>query len=160
MRGKCASCKDEIFLYKRFQNGKVNKDAFKVCITCYKKWKKNPESNLKEEAISETVAISSFISALDLSLESVDDQREKSTTSPVRILGNEVCTNSHVVLDHHIFTPAGWSKVSTLRHPTLRTRISTLKSDYDIMNVSYPIIAPKFIDVVADSGAQSCLHVL
>ena len=69
-----------------------------------------------------------------------------------------MCTsNSHVVLDHHIFTPTGWSKVSTLRHPQLRIRITTQKSDYDRMNARHPTIAPKFIDVVVDSGAQSCL---
>ena len=63
----------------------------------------------------------------------------------------------HVVLDHHIFTPTGWSKVPTLRHPQLRIRITRDKSDYDRMNIRHPTIAPKSIDVVADSGAQSCL---
>ena len=71
---------------------------------------------------------------------------------------SELCaTGSHVVLDHHIFTPAGWAKVSTLNHPKLRVRITTNKDDYDRMGFSYPTIAPKYIDVIADSGAQSCL---
>ena len=53
----------------RYTSGRFNKDAFKVCIGCFKKEKKKtPESKAKEDA-SETVAIMSFISSLDLSEE-------------------------------------------------------------------------------------------
>ena len=71
---------------------------------------------------------------------------------------NELCANgSPVVLGHHIFTSNGWLKVSKLSHPTLRLRIHTNASDYSQLGASHPHIAPKFVDVVADSGAQSCL---
>ena len=69
-------------------------------------------------------------------------------------------SNAHwqsVVLDHHIFTPGGWQKVHALKHPTLRLRVSTLKKDYSEFSVPFPKIAPKHVDVVVDSGAQSCL---
>ena len=277
MRGKCASCHADIALYKQYQNGRFNKDAFKVCVGCYKKEKKKtPESKAKEDA-SETVAIMSFISSLDLSEEEscretahkdsniactenvevattwvnvcisgpahskfgrckpndefypIDELAISGDTLTQCVMGpdmlpklgcrrsmlvkgrvfislesgnqclskvvtvdenatglhldaktvdelnrsgqrgdegsaadgctcNEVCAgSSHVILDHHIFTPTGWSKVPTLRHPQLRIRITTDKSDYDRMNIRHPTIAPKSIDVVADSGAQSCL---
>ena len=71
---------------------------------------------------------------------------------------DEACAmESHAILDHHIFTPTGWSRVSTLNHPKLRVRITTDKDDYIRMGFQYPIISPKSIDVVTDSGAQSCL---
>ena len=72
---------------------------------------------------------------------------------PDEVLGAE----SHLVLDHHIFTPEGWAKVSSLSHPTVRVRITTNRDDYDHMGLGYPSIAAKHIDVVTDSGAQSCL---
>ena len=45
---------------------------------------------------------------------------------PDEVLGAE----SHLVLDHHIFTPEGWAKVSSLSHPTVRVRITTNRDDY------------------------------
>jgi hypothetical protein len=63
----------------------------------------------------------------------------------------------NVVLDHHIFTDEGWKKAALLSHPTLRLRISTLGEDYDHLNLNPAKISPKHVDVIADSGAQSCL---
>ena len=72
--------------------------------------------------------------------------------------GYQTCANSsYVILNHHIFTPSGWSRVSKLSHPKLRVRIRTDAADYEQLNAVQPRIIPKFIDVVADSGAQSCL---
>ena len=62
-----------------------------------------------------------------------------------------------LVLDHHIFTRDGWVRANTLKHPTLRLRMVTVQEDYIKFGFPFPKIAPKYIDVVADSGAQSCL---
>ena len=279
MKGKCATCQKDIALYKKYQNGKLNKEAFKMCIGCHKKTKPATKSN-EENDTSEASAVMSFIGTLDLeensiqmtsssnSVECIDSLPVENTeffTIPVKLtlssrelskfqkcesdeefgwtyviakgnstfpecmmgedmlpkLGckramlikgrafvtleyggrqvkkmikvrrnvtglqldnltvnelvegyladssevdavdckpNELCANgSSVVLGHHIFTPNGWVKVSKLSHPTLRLRIHTNASDYSHLGASHPHIAPKFVDVVADSGAQSCL---
>ena len=64
---------------------------------------------------------------------------------------------SPLVLEHHIFTPAGWERASSLNHPCLRVRLTTDADDYNQLGVPQPVIAAKHIDVIADSGAQSCL---
>ena len=57
---------------------------------------------------------------------------------------SELCAaGSHVILDHHIFTPAGWTKVYTLNHPKLRVRITTDKNDYDGMGFTQPYHSSK-----------------
>ena len=61
------------------------------------------------------------------------------------------------MLDQHIFTDEGWRKAASLSHPTLRLRISTLNDDYDRLSMTPVKILPKQVDVVAVSGAQSCL---
>ena len=95
---------------------------------------------------------------LHLNARTITDLGMKSPLVP----GNEVvhsscelcATGSHVILDHHIFMPAGLAKVSTLNHPKLRVRITTNKNNYDRMGFTYPTIAPKHIEVIADSGAH------
>jgi hypothetical protein len=62
-----------------------------------------------------------------------------------------------IVLDHHIFTPDGWRRATKLSHPTLRLRITTKSEDYAKFNIEHPRISPKHLNVVVDSGAQSCL---
>ena len=111
--------------------------------------------------ISQVVHVVESTTGLHLNARAITDLGLKSPLVP----GNEVvhssselcAAGSHVILDHHIFTPAGWAKVSKLNHPKLRVRITTNKNDYDRMGFAYPTIAPKHIEVIADSGAQSCL---
>ena len=62
-----------------------------------------------------------------------------------------------VSLDHHIFTKDGWKRASSAAHPQLRLRLTTDKLDFKHFNARFPKIQPKYVDVVVDSGAQSCL---
>ena len=282
MRGRCQTCNKEIPLFKQYRGGKLNKDQFKVCSSCWKKanMSKQPQDAKKEAAgPSEASAILSFIGALESLADEKDQEMQttcseslpldtevkgvlpleveisictsthhrlgRSTKIPFRtstenvqescvkecLMGvdvlqklqcsksalfqgrrtakspsgyttvgkvilrikchgrfanrvvhvveslsglhlnaetcvelrsfsmqDEMCaTESHAVLDHHIFTPAGWSRISALNHPELRVRITTNRDDYARMGFRYPAISPKHIDVVTDSGAQSCL---
>ena len=61
------------------------------------------------------------------------------------------------MLNHHIFTTDGWQRASTLAHPSLRLRVATNGDDYLKFGIPHPRIHPKHIDVIVDSGAQSCL---
>ena len=70
---------------------------------------------------------------------------------------DETCAVESQILDHHVFEPTGWSRVFTLNHPDLRVRITTDGDDYAKMRFLQPIISPKYLDVVTDSGPQSCL---
>ena len=64
---------------------------------------------------------------------------------------------SPLKLEHHIFTKAGWKRASSLSHPCLRVRLTTNPDDYARLGIAQPVVAPKHVDVVTDSGAQSCL---
>ena len=60
-------------------------------------------------------------------------------------------------LNHHIFTDEGWTRVSSFAHPRLRVAASVHRDDYNSLGVRCPTVKPRNIEVVADSGAQSCL---
>ena len=62
-----------------------------------------------------------------------------------------------IELDHHIFTQEGWQRATTFSHPTLRLRVTTKLEDYAKFSIEQPRISPKYVNVVVDSGAQSCL---
>ena len=62
-----------------------------------------------------------------------------------------------VSLEHHIFTEAGWKKVLSVKHPTLRISITTDENDYKTFGYLFKPIHRRTITVVVDSGAQSCL---
>ena len=66
-------------------------------------------------------------------------------------------TSAPIDLDHHIFADAGWTKVTSLNHPTIPVIMRTNESDYTTLGYNYPRIERKPIIVIADSGAQSCL---
>ena len=60
-------------------------------------------------------------------------------------------------LSHHIFTRDGWERANSLHHPTLNVQVSTSVDDYSALGYPFIPMTPKSIDVVADTGAQSCL---
>ena len=63
-----------------------------------------------------------------------------------------------IIFDHHIFADAsGWTKITSLNHPTLCVMLWAHESDYATFGYKYPRIDKTQIVVVADSGAQSCL---
>ncbi|XP_065641175.1 uncharacterized protein LOC136073504 [Hydra vulgaris] len=60
-------------------------------------------------------------------------------------------------INHHIFTHDGWATAQLLVHPTIQLRVTTNKSDYVAFGIPFPPIIPKYIQVITDTGAQSCL---
>ena len=151
LKGTCGVCKKEISLFKRFQNRRVNKRAFTSCQTCHKK-ANVPNSNNNglylengsEE--SESSAITSFFIG---SIE-VDCRKTSFTRNPPSSI-------NAVILNHHIFTNDGWKQASKLTHPCLQLQISTNGEDYRKFGIKEPRIKQNYIDVIVDSGAQSCL---
>ena len=63
MKGKCSVCNQEMNLYTRYsRSGKLNKDAFRTCIKCFKAVKtKQPMRPVKD---SENNIITSFIETI------------------------------------------------------------------------------------------------
>ena len=149
MKGKCSKCSTQISLYVRMRNsGKINKSPFLMCSKCFREssHQKKPAdaSEPQVSGVSESSAIASFIGAIDTPI----SVAESASDSAV-----QACT----VLDHHIFTADGWKRATSLSHPALRLRIATLEADYLDFGRAHPKISPKHIDVIIDSGAQSCL---
>ena len=60
-------------------------------------------------------------------------------------------------LSHHIFTRDGWERANSLHHPTLNVEVSTSIDDYNALGYQFIPMTPKSVEVVADTGAQSCL---
>ena len=89
LKGTCSKCSTEISLYTEFFNGKLNRNPFKYCQSCFKLNKKQSKENAKEKndenQQSESNALSSFIGSINSEIFEVDT----------------------VFLDHHIFTEDG-----------------------------------------------------
>ena len=153
LRGKCSKCKTQIALYIRYKTGRANKTPFKMCSKCHKEGNPDTLNNRQEKQMnylnkgSETAAVTSFIGSIETSYSEVH----------AVTLDDEEKRPNDVVLDHHIFTEDGWKRAAAFNHPTLRLRMTTNNSDYEKFRVASPRISPKHIDVIADSGAQSCL---
>ena len=139
----------------------MNKHAFTSCQTCHKKANTSNSNNNgvylengSEE--SESSAITSFfIGSIEV------DCRTTSISSPARnrvtFASNPPSSINAVILNHHIFTNDGWKQASKLTHPSLKLHISTNGEDYRKFGIKEPRITPTYIDVIVDSGAQSCL---
>ena len=158
LKGHCITCKNEIAVYKRFANGRLNQRPFKSCQKCFKDAKKRSKSTnngiCNNDDDSESSAVTSFlIGSIEVNCRSTVADCPSSTAPPP-------CSQSLVstiTLNHHIFTNDGWQRASRLRHPSLRLCVSTNAHDYSKFEVPYPKIEPSQIDVIVDSGAQSCL---
>ena len=153
LKGKCTKCNKEISLYKKYSSGKLNKKAFKMCAHCHKEnsqTNSSDNSGVTEEA-SNSALESFFVTGIsDQDMPPSHEEQEDTHMEPVASILS-------VTLGHHIFTPEGWQRVSSLSHPSLRLRLTTSEEDYKKFGLSLPKISPKHVDVVTDSGAQSVL---
>ena len=157
LKTKCTRCGVQIQQFANNRFGRINKTPFTKCIKCHKETIQEEKTNsMAEHSMNNTetnAAIHGFISTIT-SLESSDQgNAEYSDSSHV----NASKSQDQIALGHHIFSQEGWKRANSLSHPTLRLKISTLKEDYDNLNRSHVEIVPTYIDVVTDSGAQSCL---
>ena len=158
LMGKCGTCNKEISIYKKFPSGKINKKPFKQCPKC---WRDNSQSKNSASARSGTSEMAEISSS----------SAKTGNTEMAEVSGffigaieegqhgdadSQLTVNS-IDLDHHIFTEEGWRRALSPSHPKLRLRVSTSMEDYSHFAVPFPKIHPKHIDVVVDSGAQSCL---
>jgi len=160
MKGKCSTCNKEIAVYRRFPSGKINKLPFKQCPVCYRVSQKSSSSSIstQESPIDSASAVSGFF------IGAVEPDHAQPNQNPlpgqVGQSGTDRADTSDlnsVVLNHQIFKQEGWRAANTLSHPIVRLRISTSECDYRKFDVPFPSIQPKHVDVVTDSGAQSCL---
>jgi len=185
LKGKCGKCDKLISLYTRYNNGKVNQQPYKVCRKCHKDSKSGNTDVSVNSGSSEADAIALFIGSIEAhsnlscvsTVEGLPDGPDVITGEPgpmgennaqdLEAISDESSVNATsqrpakkheaVKLHHHIFTPDGWQRATKLTHPTLRLRMTTHSEDYVKFDMPHPKISPKHIDVVVDSGAQSCL---
>ena len=61
MKGKCAKCAEEINLYTRYRNGKMNRDPFTCCLKCHRIERDKQQGKDKD---SENSAVSNFIESM------------------------------------------------------------------------------------------------
>lgn len=157
LKSKCAKCRVQIPQYTRSRFGRINKTPYKLCIKCHKE-DSSSENQLadNETKQSETAAIHGFISAI--STKPLPEDAQPPDPGPMKVSSNAgERRERRVLLDHHIFTHEGWKRATSLSHPSLRLRITTIEEDYNYLGMTPAKMSPKHIDVIADSGAQSCL---
>ena len=168
LKGKCNKCNKDIVLYKKYQSGKINNKAFKMCRLCHLEENSRYRSNNSGMAADTTTSsLESFfiggIAEVDDSTLPAGAQRAAVDTDLQENTGVQSINDqpspsiNDVTLDHHIFTAEGWQRASALSHPSLRLRMTTCQEDYDKFGITYPRIQLKHVEVVVDSGAQSCL---
>lgn len=57
-----------------------------------------------------------------------------------------------------LFEPGlGWKQMESMRHPTLELTVTLDPDDYVKLHRPVPKIQPSKVEVVTDTGAQSCL---
>lgn len=65
LKGKCATCSEDMNLYIRYRSGKMNKEPFKCCIKCHKETQKTQNANKGGEvATNNSDNPTSFIDSL------------------------------------------------------------------------------------------------
>ena len=153
LKTKCNRCGVQIAQFARNKNGRMNRIPYTKCIKCHKESIQEDQSNKKVVAATTDAPDHGFIGAL--TSEQMNDKPKAS--SPLGLCVNSGKQVNQIVLDHHIFTKEGWTRAMSLSHPTLRLRMFTLDEDYNSLNMSPVKATPSYVDVVTDSGAQSCL---
>lgn len=156
LKTKCTKCGVQMSQFTRNRIGRINRTPYTKCLKCHKDSIQDDRSDSKVNAASDAT-IYGFVSVVT-SHESpghLDAQTE--TLSPSKSCANEGKPVNQVALDHHIFTQEGWRRASSLSHPTLHLRVSTREEDYNSLNMPPVKVTPTYVDVVTDSGAQSCL---
>lgn len=159
LKTKCAKCGAQIPQFTRNRVGRINRTPYTICFKCHKETSSDDRSDNSAESSkkhSETAVIHGFISAV-ASPDPTPVSAQPTESGSTLISSNAGELERKVILDHHIFTQEGWKKAASLSHPTLRLRISTHEEDYNCLSMVPAKISPKHIEVVADSGAQSCL---
>ena len=165
LKGRCSKCSREISLHKRYQSGKINSTAFKMCRQCHRE--ENPRLKSNNSGVSADTTTSAVESFFIGGITGSEGSTPSSGAQPVVVdiksqndmsyQGQAPQAITAVTLDHHIFTTEGWQKASALSHPSLRLRMTTCREDYDKLGIPYPEVQPRHVDVVVDSGAQTCL---
>ena len=146
---KCKICKSEIekLVWNRRQQKMIERTH---CLVCWKKKKsKTPVEDSTHDKTSAlmiggvTMGVSGTVPLVSSSISSVGTRRGK---------------KQQIILDHHIFdSHDGWKKSESMPHPTLKLELSTDPSDYNHIGGTCPNVVPKYVTVVTDTGAQSCL---
>ena len=159
LKSKCTKCGVQIFQFTRNRTGRINRTAYTICIKCHRETSTEAHAEDSSDGASkiksESSAIHGFISAVDSSTPAPEDIRPTESNSVQSSYSKKHAKK--IVLDHHIFTQDGWTRATSLSHPTLRLRMFICDDDYQSFGVTPASILPKHIDIVADSGAQSCL---
>ena len=165
LKGKCKKCSRDISLYKKYQSGKMNNTAFTLCRRCHLEGNSQTTSHKVAEATTSAVE-SFFIGGIAGNTPyPVNEPASIGPVSAEKLGESSAQRNGHkadslvnaVTLEHHIFTKEGWKQASALSHPRIRLRMTTCEEDYRNFGIAFPKIQAKHIDVVVDSGAQSCL---
>lgn len=146
---KCPECSERFELFTEGLRG-WNSKPHKVCIKCWKKSRSRQRPTRTVDTDNNgSLKIRAETNGLLLQLgasESMAHTRQSRTYS-----------GDSVQLDHHIFSNDGWKAVKNLAHPMVQLRMTTKKEDYDTFGATFPKIAPLHVQVITDTGAQSCL---
>ena len=158
--GKCPSCNKEHNLYKFFKSTKKwNERPFSTYFDCKPPRKRENTRRAGGEA-----------SGLYSSMGAITNMSADESANPIEVHPNcnheqlqhsellPVTLKKPIVLTTKIFDNSlGWQNAKQQHHPHIRLRITTVEDDYDALRVEFPRIAPTYINVVTDTGAQSCL---
>ena len=136
--GECEKCGNQFPQFIKLAHGRINREPFLMCSSCFKLSKGGQHHNGKSTA--QTSSLDSFIGGISLVLGLSNDK-----------------TQSVVSLDHHIFTPNGWQQATKFKHPKLQLLAYVNDEDYTALGLCCPNINPLVLEVFPDSGAQSCL---
>ena len=157
--GKCPLCGKDYRLFIFFKRSKkYNDKPFPTCFECKTQKGKNPETSGSGEAGALFTPIGAITNAQGSQPSNLLTQATKQSAPDTVIISsinhNKVIAGLRNMTFDRIL---GWQKAKKPSHPRLRLRVTTEKTDYCSLGLNHVSITPFHIDVVTDSGAQSCV---
>ncbi|MBY0580464.1 MAG: hypothetical protein K2P53_02095, partial [Rickettsiales bacterium] len=152
---KCPDCSKSYSLFTESSRG-WNTKPHKLCLDCWKKLRSR-NSKINNRTIPNNIKLNTSkdaeASGLVLMVSAIKQSNRTKIKS--KIIPNVKRHSTEI--NHHIFTHDGWVTAQLLVHPTIQLQMTTNKSDYDEFGIPFPPIIPKYLQVITDTGAQSCL---
>ena len=155
-KATCKDCKTEMekYAWSRRQEKMIE------CSLCPKCWKKSRsrKDNKRKEGPKESPNQHSSREADETSALLIGAVETTTVEAAPLVTPADNVNNKPIILDHRIFdSQNGWEETESTQHPTFRLRLTAEKTNYDHIGAKFPRIAPSYVTVVTDTGAQSCL---
>ena len=154
MTSKCPKCGKDFHIYMFFKNSrKYNAKPFATCFNCRPNQKSNDNVDTAAAAAVKLEESSSVFASTGAIIDNPIKLDQQLRSHHKDMIESNIARLQNVTFDKIL----GWQRAARPRHPRIRVRATTEEDHYASLGLPHVRIAPFHIDVVTDSGAQSCV---